>query len=105
MLQIAGGILLAVAALAVLVATLRYIVLALSAVFCIAIAAGAWLLLASAIGEWWASAAFIGGIAGLAGLIICEEVWFSSANLARPDGEPSDARSADQGKNFGRKMS
>lgn len=55
MLEIAGGILLALAVLAVLVAAFRYIVLALSAGFCLVLVVGAWLLLSSEMGGWWAA--------------------------------------------------
>ncbi|THD37326.1 MAG: hypothetical protein E7773_04675 [Sphingomonas sp.] len=55
MLEIAGGILLAVAVLAVLMVAFRYVVLALSAGFCITLVVGAWLLLSSEMGGWWAT--------------------------------------------------
>ncbi|WP_375397200.1 hypothetical protein [uncultured Sphingomonas sp.] len=61
MLEIAGGILLAVAVLAVLVVAFRYIVLALSAGFCIALIVGAWLLLSSEMGGWWAAILLLTG--------------------------------------------
>ena len=59
MLQIAGGILLAIVALAVFLAMFRFIVLAFSAVFCFAITAVFWLILASYVGAWWATATLV----------------------------------------------
>lgn len=62
MLQIAGGILLAILALAVLLAMFRFVVLAFSAVFCLAVAGVFWLILASYVGEWWATATLVGAV-------------------------------------------
>ncbi|WP_033922612.1 hypothetical protein [Sphingomonas sp. 37zxx] len=61
MLEIAGGILLAVAVLAVVMVAFRYIVLALSAGFCIALVVGAWLLLSPEMGGWWAAILLLTG--------------------------------------------
>lgn len=95
MFEIAGGILLAVAILAVLVATLRYIVLALSIVFCLAMTAGVWLLLTSVIGQWWASAVLIAGFA----------ILFWSANRDPPLRKMIDVGSTAPERDFGRKSS
>lgn len=95
MLEIAGGILIAVAALAVLVVTFRYIVLALSAAFCLAITAAVWLLLASTVGQWWATAALVAGCA----------ISFFTANRDSPVEELPNASSAKRGKEFGQKNS
>lgn len=94
MLAIAGGVLLAIAVLAVLVATFRYIVLALSGAICIAITAGAWFLLASGVGQWWATAILVAGFA----------IWFWSANRGR-HGILPDARAAEPEQGIGRKIS
>ena len=61
MLQIAGGILLAVPVLAVVVVAFRYVVLALSAGFCIALVVGAWMLLSQEMGGWWAAILLVTG--------------------------------------------
>lgn len=74
MLEIAGGILIAVAALAVGLAALRYIVLAISAAFCLAITVAAWMFLSSGLGGWWAA---IGLAAGFS-------IWVWSANRKPP---------------------
>lgn len=70
MLEIAGGILLAFAVLALLLLGFRYVVLAASATFCLAITAGAWLVLAWGIGRWQAAALLIALFA----------IWFWNAN-------------------------
>ena len=93
MFEIAGGILLAVAILAVLVATLRYIALALSIVFCLAMTAGVWFLLASVIGQWWATAALIAGFA----------ILFWSANRDPSLGKLPDVGSTTRERDFWRK--
>lgn len=62
MLQIAGGVLLAILALAVILAMFRFVVLAFSAAFCLAIAAVFWLVLASYVGDWWATATLVGAV-------------------------------------------
>lgn len=95
MLVIAGGILLAVAALALLAVTLRYVVLALSAAFSLAIAAGAWLLLASGIGESWATATLVGGFA----------IWLWTANRDRLVRKSPAVSSPGPGKRLERKIS
>jgi hypothetical protein len=95
MLAIAGGVLLAIAVLAVLVATFRYIVLALSALFCLAITAGIWFLLASGIGPWWATVMLIAGFA----------IWFWSANREPTIGKLPAAGVGEHGQDFGQKIS
>lgn len=70
MVEIPGGILLAIAVVALILMALRFVVLALSAIVCVAIFIGLWLLLASGVGEWWASVILAGGLA----------IWFWSAN-------------------------
>jgi hypothetical protein len=95
MLVIAGGVLLAVAVLVMLVATLRYIVLALSVAFCLAVGAGAWLLLRSGIGPSWATVLLVGGLV----------IWFWSANRDSLVGKLPGANSAERSQRLKRKIS
>jgi hypothetical protein len=62
MLEIAGGILIAVGILAVLVAFPTAVMLLVSGSFCLGLAAVAWYFLASQVGQTWATAAVLAGI-------------------------------------------
>lgn len=63
MFEIAGGILIAVGIIAVLVAFPTAIMFLVSGVFCLGIAAVAWYFLASEFGQAWATAVTVAGIA------------------------------------------
>lgn len=94
MLEIAGGILLAAAVLAVLVATLRYIVLAISAVCCIGFAIGGWFLLRGWAGEWLATAALVAGAL----------IWIRIAALNFGAAKSQEANVQGAHREFGRKV-
>jgi len=63
MLEIAGGVLIAVAILVALVAFPTAVMFLVSGFFCLGIAAVAWYFLASQIGQAWAGVVILGGTA------------------------------------------
>lgn len=70
MLEIAGGILIAIGILAVLIAFPTVVMFLVSGTFCLGFVAVAWYFLASQIGQAWATTAVLAGTAICAGRAI-----------------------------------